>query len=96
MTALPSTPQRLFWLVNRNLDFRQIRDASGKVKGVSAVIEPVAVYDSVEPVGRHYQNIVDAEYRICAEQSLAGAMRGTRPEPLTLRYRAIGASWRTT
>jgi hypothetical protein len=96
MTALPSPPQRLFWLVNRNLDFLQIRDASGIVKGVSAAIEPLAGYDSVEPVAHHYQNIVHAEDRTCAEESFTGAMQRTRPGPVTLRYRAIGGSWRTS
>jgi hypothetical protein len=57
MTALPSPPQRLFWLVNRHLDFLQIRDVSGIVKGVSAAIEPLAGYGSVEPVGHRYRAI---------------------------------------
>jgi hypothetical protein len=72
------------------------RDASGIVKGVSAAIEPLAGDDSVEPVGHHYQNIVHAEYRTCVEESFAVAMHGTRPGTVTLRYRAIGGSWRTS
>jgi hypothetical protein len=95
MTALPSSPQRLFWLENLDLEFLGIRDANGIVKGVCAATKPAARYDPMEPVDRHYQDIVHAKDRNCAEQSFASAMHGTPPETVKLRNRATGGSWRT-